>query len=135
MLESAVKKLSNGCAGMIMAASAASTGSYEVGSPGSRFSRVSSGSSGGDVSRAWRKLVLVNADSSFIFPGHEFYTSLPTKMGELALIGAYKTLFRKICLPFSGHASQSMIHHQVKEIAKRLQELLSHEARHATWRD
>ena len=98
-------------ASMIEAASAASTSSYEVGSPGSRFSRASSEGSG--ERRAWHKLVLVNADPSFIFPGHEFYSSLPTKMGQrYGLIGAYKTLFRKICLPFSGHASLSMIQQQ-----------------------
>lgn len=79
---------------------------------------------------AWNRIITVSADPSFVFPGHEFYASLAAQgvsvndslgpeVGPL-LCDAYRSVFKKISLPFSGHASIGMIEHQVKEIGKRV---------------
>ncbi|CAJ1400413.1 unnamed protein product, partial [Effrenium voratum] len=81
----------------------------------------------------WQSLVTVSADSSFTFPGHEFYSSLAAQgLGSGSefehdgpkLCDAYKTIFKKIALPLSAHASESLIVHQVKEISQRVASVL-----------
>ena len=71
---------------------------------------------------AWNRILTVSADTNFVFPGHEFYTSLSAQgisaeMGPefgQRLCDAYRTIFKKISLPFSGLGSSSLIEHQAK---------------------
>lgn len=92
---------------------------------------IASSSSGGDrQGRAWTKLVTVNADTGFVYPGHEFYTvlhgqglgvdGLGPDVGPY-LVDAYKAIFKKISMPFScSHAAEGLLLQQAKEISKRL---------------
>ena len=92
---------------------------------------IASSSSGGDrQGRAWSKLITVNADTGFVYPGHEFYTvlhgqglgvdGLGPEMGPY-LVDAYKAIFKKISMPFScSHAAEGLLLQQAKEISKRL---------------
>ena len=73
---------------------------------------------------AWNRIITVSADSTFVFPGHEFYTSLGAQgipgIDDLGpevgpvLCDAYRSIFKKISLPFTGHASIGMIEHQAR---------------------
>ena len=92
---------------------------------------IASSSSGGDrQGRAWTKLITVNADTGFVYPGHEFYTvlhgqglgvdGLGPDVGPY-LVDAYKAIFKKISMPFScSHAAEGLLLQQAKEISKRL---------------
>lgn len=71
---------------------------------------------------AWNRILTVSADTNFVFPGHEFYTSVSAQ-GISAEIGpefgqrlcdAYRIIFKKISLPFSSLGSSSLIEHQAK---------------------
>lgn len=105
-------------AGMVLAAAAA--GEDLEGSMSTGPSMVKTFSNSSDIPNAWQKMVTVSADANFTFPGHEFYSLLQAQgvgpgLGQEAgpkLCSAYKMIFKKISLPFSGHASQSLIDHQ-----------------------
>ena len=112
-------------AGMILAAHAQGDESQDISlTVGKTMSNNSDG-------LAWNRILTVSADTSFVFPGHEVYTSISAQ-GISAEIGpefgqrlcdAYRIIFKKISLPFSSLGSSSLIEHQVKEIGKRVQGL------------
>lgn len=114
-------------AGMIMSAYGESVELSPANSQGLMSKTLSNNSSD---ENAWNRIITVSADSTFVFPGHEFYTSLGAQgipgIDDLGpevgpvLCDAYRSIFKKISLPFSGHASVGMIEHQVKEIGKRV---------------
>ena len=97
----------------------------------SKVPSIASSNSGGEKKgAAWNRLVTVNADAGFVYPGHEFYTVLfgqglgTDDLGPEAgphLVDAYKAIFKKIAMPFScSHAAESLLQQQAKEISKRL---------------
>ena len=92
---------------------------------------IASSHSGGErQGLAWKQLLTVNADTSFVYPGHEFYTVLHGQglgtedLGPDVgphLVDAYKAIFKKISMPFScSHGAEPMLQQQAKEISKRL---------------
>ena len=99
--------------------------------PMTKVPSIASSHSGGErQGLAWRQLLTVNADTSFVYPGHEFYTvlhgqglgteDLGPDVGPL-LVDAYKAIFKKISVPFGcSHAAEPMLQQQAKEISKRL---------------
>jgi hypothetical protein len=108
------------CAGMILAAYRESLDLSPENSSGLMSKTLSNSSE----EFAWNRIITVSADPSFVFPGHEFYASLAAQgvsvndslgpeVGPL-LCDAYRSVFKKISLPFSGHASIGMIEHQVR---------------------
>ncbi|CAK9010580.1 unnamed protein product [Durusdinium trenchii] len=120
-------------AGMVLAAYAQETEDHsDLATSSTGLAMVKSLSNASD-SYAWQKMVIVSADPNFTFPSSEFYTSLAAQglstddMGPECgpkLCEAYRSIFKKISLPFSPCASESLISHQVKEIGKRLSSLL-----------
>jgi len=103
-------------AGMILAAHAQGDESQDISlTVGKTMSNNSDG-------LAWNRILTVSADTSFVFPGHEVYTSISAQ-GISAEIGpefgqrlcdAYRIIFKKISLPFSSLGSSSLIEHQAK---------------------
>lgn len=80
-------------------------------------------------SRSILKMATIHADSSFEFPGLDFYKDLEQNGLGFPLIGpdtgpalsrAYQHLLRRIALPLSCHGSESLIEHQVAAICDRL---------------
>ena len=93
---------------------------------------ITSSTSGAEFRQgmAWNRMITVNADAGFVYPGHEFYTTLQGQglgvdglgpdVGPY-LVDAYKAIFKKIAMPFScSHAAEAMLLQQTKEIGKRL---------------
>lgn len=75
------------------------------------------------------KMATVHADSTFEFPGLDFYKDLEKNGLGFPLAGpdtgpalsrAYQHLLRRIALPLSCHGSESLIEHQVAAICHRL---------------
>jgi len=92
----------------------------------SMFRAPTTGTAAGTM--AGLKVILVNADPGFEFPGAEFYKKLQRDgLGDLSqddlcrLCKIYQRVLRRIALPFTCHGSEGLIKQQVGAMCERIQ--------------
>jgi len=111
---------------MWMVGNVSSIGSYRS-MPMQRTGTQRSQKSCGSTRMGALKIILVNADTGFDFPGAEFYKKVQNdglgnsmSKDELARVcRAYQQIIRRIALPFACHASEGLIEHQIAAICER----------------